>query len=268
MSNPTYHTWTDEQKAYLRKVYPHYAGIDVLDKFNSEFVLSLSLVTLKSKAKVLGLRQTAECKRRRNLNNRMLTPEQHDFLRETFSTHTIRECVDMLKDRFGVNTTPSRLMNYCHRYGIKFPDKPNAGRFKAGECRYHTPKGVRRSPATEFKPGNVPPNRVPLYTTRLNSQGIMEIKVPERNPYTGAPTRFVSLARWVWEQTHGPIPAGYKVVHLGGDKNNNNADNLNNPNAVPPYSGADANPSRIALARLVAAAAAKKKAQSKHRRRT
>ena len=32
--------------------------------------------------------------------------------------------------------------------------------------------------------------------------------------------------RWVWEQAHGPIPAGHVLVFLDGDKTNCNLDNL------------------------------------------
>ena len=36
--------------------------------------------------------------------------------------------------------------------------------------------------------------------------------------------------RWVWEQEHGPIPKGWKVVFLDGSKDNFALDNLR---AVP-----------------------------------
>jgi len=71
---------------------------------------------------------------------------------------------------------------------------------------------------TAFKPGDVPPNRLPLWSEREDTYGYIEMKVPEPNPYTGHKTRFIHKHRYLWEQANGPLPEGYALKCLDGDK--------------------------------------------------
>jgi hypothetical protein len=41
-----------------------------------------------------------------------------------------------------------------------------------------------------------------------------------------AQDRYIPLARWLWEQKHGPVPSGYFVVHRDNDRMNNTLGNL------------------------------------------
>jgi len=61
--------------------------------------------------------------------------------------------------------------------------KGSATRFKAGQpSRHPTPKGVRRSPGTEFRKGDAPPNVQAVGALRINSMGDIDIKVaPGKN---------------------------------------------------------------------------------------
>ena len=78
-----------------------------------------------------------------------------------------------------------------------------------------------------FKPGDVPPNRRPLWSERIDSKdGFILIKVPERNPHTGFPTRYKHKHVWVWEQANGPVPEGHAVVFRDSDKLNCSIENL------------------------------------------
>jgi len=52
------------------------------------------------------------------------------------------------------------------------------------------------------------------------------MKVPERDPHTGFPTRYKHKHVWIWEQSNGPVPEGMAVVFIDADKQNCNLDNL------------------------------------------
>ena len=96
------------------------------------------------------------------------------------------------------------------------------GRFKAGQTPHNLGKPMPHHPnsaAHRFKPGQTPPNRVPLGSERI-VQGYTEIKVAQRNPHTGHATRFVQKHRWLWEQINGPLPAGHCLKCLDGDRLN------------------------------------------------
>jgi len=66
-----------------------------------------------------------------------------------------------------------------------------------------------------------------LWTERVcPKDGFILMKVPERNPYTGTPTRYKHKHVWVWEQEHGPVPEGMVVVFIDSDKTRCGFDNL------------------------------------------
>lgn len=67
--------------------------------------------------------------------------------------------------------------------------------------------------ATQFKPGQRPRNHLPIGSLRVQSSGYLQIKLTD----TGYPPRdWVMYHRHVWEQAHGPIPAGRLVVFCDG----------------------------------------------------
>lgn len=78
-----------------------------------------------------------------------------------------------------------------------------------------------------FKRGQVPPNRKPLWSERVDSKdGYIWIKVPEEDPYTGFPTRYKLKHVWIYEQKHGPVPKGYVVIFKDQNKRNFDPENL------------------------------------------
>ena len=74
-----------------------------------------------------------------------------------------------------------------------------------------------------FRKGNVPPNRKPLGTERQEKRGdskscYIQVKIAERNPYTGSSTRYKCKHIVLWEGLHGPVPEGMCVVFRNGDQ--------------------------------------------------
>lgn len=86
------------------------------------------------------------------------------------------------------------------------------------------PKGGNK---TSFKKGDIPQNTRPLYSERVCAKdGYILIKIPEKNPYTGAKTRFKHKHIWLWEKHNGSIPEGHVVIFLDGNKLNCVIENL------------------------------------------
>lgn len=93
----------------------------------------------------------------------------------------------------------------------------------------HTPSPLARPPgpsSTSFRKGHVPANKKPMYSERITKDGYIQIKVPERNPHTGAKTRYRLKHRWVWEQANGKVPDGLAIKFIDGDKTNCDLSNM------------------------------------------
>ena len=98
----------------------------------------------------------------------------------------------------------------------------NSGSFKPGHSTWN--KGVRfeaggRSIETQFKPGQLSGRAAvlwrPVGSLRLTHDGTLQRKVTD----TGNTGRdYVGVHKLVWEQAHGPVPAGHIVVFKPGQR--------------------------------------------------
>lgn len=84
---------------------------------------------------------------------------------------------------------------------------------------------------TQFKSGGVPHTYRGAGHERIDGKdGYVVMIIDEQNPWTGAPTRPVLKHRYLWEQANGPLPDGYCLKCLDGDKANTD---LSNWEAIP-----------------------------------
>ena len=155
------------------------------------------------------------------------TPEQIEFLRINYPDMSMYELMAAFNTNFGLNLTIRQIK------GTVFRNHITSGRTGCFEIA-HKPwnsgtKGMRLTTANpgSYKKGNVPPNRRPLGSERIDSKdGYVYIKVAERNPYTGFSTRYKLKHVHRWEQTHGKVPPGKVVIFQDGNKFNFDPDNL------------------------------------------
>lgn len=96
-------------------------------------------------------------------------------------------------------------------------------RFKKGRTPEN--KGQKMSPEvyekvkrTMFKKGSVPAN--------INYDGHQRISVEGYTEMRIRPGKYILLHRYLWEQTHGPIPAGYICVFKDNNSQNLALENL------------------------------------------
>lgn len=119
----------------------------------------------------------------------------------------------------------------CALHGLRKRHKFRTGRtgqFEQGRVSPNKGKPCRegvggRHPnarRTQFKKGQAAPNANDVGDERVRSDGYVEIMVAQRNPYTGAPRRYVFKHRVLWEQANGPLPDGMVLKCLSDDKTN------------------------------------------------
>ncbi|TIN76890.1 MAG: HNH endonuclease [Mesorhizobium sp.] len=129
------------------------------------------------------------------------------------------------------------------------------------------------SAATQFKKGLTPHNRRGPGHESVDEDGYIWIVTDQRNPWTGASTWRVHKHRWLWEQTHGPVPEGM-VLKCLGDKANTDPSNWEPVpiGLLPRLNGksnrgydrapAELKPTIMAVAKLEHAVAARRKSKS------
>lgn len=179
------------------------------------------------------------------------TPEQEIYMRDQYANVSTSAIAQRLQ-------LPAALVySKAARMGLhkseEFLASSGSGRMMA--------KGVSLSPSTQFKPGQVPPNKGlrrpgyapgrmastqfkkgqctgaaaknwrPIGTILSDYEGYLRIKVREA-VHGQEPTGFGNVRVWpllqrhVWEQANGQIPAGHVIVFRDKNRSNCDLDNL------------------------------------------
>lgn len=150
---------------------------------------------------------------------RRYSPEVHAFIAQNVLGTTTRDLVAMVNEKFNLGFTEPMMKSYKTYHKLK----------SGLDCRFrpgHVPqnKGMKGvcAPGCEktwFKKGSTPVNHRPVGSERVDMDGYILVKVAE-------PNKWRMKHRIVWEEHHGKIPDGQKVIFLDGNKLNTEIENL------------------------------------------
>ena len=134
-------------------------------------------------------------------NRNEYTDEMKEFIISYYcdEQHTQKETVDEFNRRFDLNMTLTRMNGFISNHKLK------------------NGMHAKRRTETMFRKGATPHNAFPEGKVFVQSNGYEYIKK------NGTVSRIDHL---VWEKEKGPIPKGYAIIHLDGDRLNNRIDNL------------------------------------------
>lgn len=154
------------------------------------------------------------------------TDEERRFLQDFVPGHSYKEIVKDYNERFAEPITMSRLKGYIANHKL---NTGRTGRFEKGHIPANKgthPPTVGRMGETQFKKGGLPPNTKPIGYERITKDGYIEVKVKMRPSSPLCNDNFVLKHRLVWEEVNGPIPDGYTINFLDGNKQNCSIENL------------------------------------------
>jgi len=137
---------------------------------------------------------------------------------------SLRDLTQAFNARFGTTRSEGHIGSFLRNHAIR---SGRTGRFERGCAAWNLgKKGFMGANVTSFQTGHMPHNKKLLWSERVSRDGYVEISVPERDPHTGAPTRYRHKHIWVWEAERGPVPKGSVVIFKDADRLNFAMDNL------------------------------------------
>lgn len=142
--------------------------------------------------------------------------EIKDFIEAHYKGTGPKDMAELLNRTFNTKYKHSQIKCYYANHKL---NSGLSGRFQKGYIPHNKgKKGIRLSPATEFKKGHRPHNWRPVGTERV-VDGYVQTKVEE-------PNKWESKHKLLWENAHGPIPKNHVVIFGDRDRRNFDLDNL------------------------------------------
>lgn len=157
------------------------------------------------------------------------TEEHFDFLRKFVPGHNEKEIQQALFEKFGEKTSINNIGNLKKKAGVK--SGTVGGQFQKGIIpftkgkkwsEFMSEEGQKKSLKTCFKKGNVPANRKEIGYERVDHEGFVYVKVQDLHQNRN----FKQKHYLVWEQHNGPVPKGYILRFLDGNRQNCDISNL------------------------------------------
>jgi hypothetical protein len=144
------------------------------------------------------------------------TPEQITWLRVNYPKLQQPELRSAFNAQFNAALSLETIKSTLKRYKII---SGRSGQFIKGPAPHNAGvKGLRYSPQSEFKKGNMPYNHRPVGSEQFRD-GYWWVK-------TANPRTWKMKHRLIWEAANGPIPDGHVVIFLDGDQDNTKLENL------------------------------------------
>lgn len=193
------HKYTDEQLEYLRDGYKLLPLSELTEAFNARFGLEQSDSALRNAISKRGFGIGGRCIHPVGYYPERYTAEQIDFLNRNYQVMLIPELTEKFNKKFNQNRTPGGIRSALA-----------VRKIKSGRKRGVSP----------FLAKMVGSERV------CPSSGFVWIKLDEPDPNMLGSTRQRHKHIVVWEKANGPIPNGFLLRFLDGNKQNCTVDNL------------------------------------------
>ena len=155
---------------------------------------------------------------------RRYTQEERDFMKEYVPGHSHKEILEAFNERFSPAMSARQLKNFLANNTGK------TGRFEKGHVPSNKGKTVSKEmydvmAPTMFKPGQKPPNTLPIGTEKMLADGYIWVKIDDK-PKVPKRVNWVQKHVLLWEQHNGPVPEGCVIKFLDDDRTNITIENL------------------------------------------
>jgi hypothetical protein len=154
-----------------------------------------------------------------------MTETQIAWLKKYYPKYSRVILTEQFNRVFGTTKKLSQIIAFVKNHNIK---SGRTGKWCAESVSWNKgTKGLLNANATSFKKGRRPANIKPLGHERIcTKDGYILIKITEKNPYTGAATRYKAKHVFLWESENGPTPDDHVITIIDANKMNIVIENL------------------------------------------
>lgn len=190
---------------------------DILREINTRYDPDFTSLQLSVLKRSMGLKAN-------RYTNGLFNREEYDYFVSIVDGRETKEIAEKINERFGTNYTRQQIRTYMNNHGFK----NNVNRqFKQG----HTPHNEGMRWEEYMDPDTIAENKKRLQ--KIAKTGIRSVP-PGYISRRGSGYQYVKTEEgtWrrydycVWEKHNGPLGENETIVHLDGDKDNVDLDNM------------------------------------------
>lgn len=143
------------------------------------------------------------------------------FISEHYVDVGYQAMADLLNQTFGTSYTNGQIRAYYKNNRL---DSGLKGYFKKGHVPFNKgTKGLTQGgEQTQFKPGDMPHNWVPVGSERVTGDGYVAVKIQDGK----LQKNWKCKHHIIWEEVNGVVPEGHALIFADGDRLNVALDNL------------------------------------------
>lgn len=213
--------YPDEVNNFIAKNVSGRTVRELVELINKELGTNFTYTKMKSYLANHGLRTGTKGGFPKGYS-KLYPPEIQKFIRDNHKGTGHQAMANLLNKTFGTNYTKQQMKNYYARFKL---NSGLTGQFVKG-CEPWN-KGMSKTwkggEETQFKKGNIPHNRVPIGTERVDAKdGYIYVKIQDGHLNRNWKQKHVLI----WEQHNGSVPEGHCIIFGDGNKRNFDINNL------------------------------------------
>lgn len=197
---------------------------ELADMTNAAFGTDFTASSMKSYKANHKLQSGTPCGLPKGRATEMYPAHVAAYIQEHYKGTGYAEMAAQLKEVFGRDYTPAQIMGYYKNHKL---NSGLTGHFEKGHIPPNKGRKGYSAPGSEkgwFKNGEQPWDTVPVGTIVTKADGYLWKKIDDKPG--------VWLRNWkqlhllIWEEAHGPVPEGCRVIFKDGNHQNCVIDNL------------------------------------------